>query len=74
MTRPGLNSSKKGLNDFTKYSSLGFEMAAIIVAGTFGGYKLDQWLKNEFKVLTLVFMIVSVILSITYGIRNFLKK
>jgi hypothetical protein len=74
MTRPGLNNSKKGLNDFIKYSSLGFEMAAIIVAGTFGGYKLDQWLKNEFKALTLVFMIVSVILSIIYGIRNFLKK
>jgi hypothetical protein len=74
MTRPGLNNSKKVLNDFIKYSSLGFEMAAIIVAGTFGGYKLDQWLKNEFKALTLVFMIVSVILSIIYGIRNFLKK
>jgi hypothetical protein len=49
-------------------------MVAIIAAGTFGGYKLDQWLENEFKAFTIILMSVSVILAILYGIRNFLKK
>lgn len=68
------NKNKKSFDDFIKYSNLGFEMLAIIVAGTFGGYKIDQWMDNEVKVFTLVLMTLSVVLSILYGIRNFLKK
>lgn len=74
MTQLKSNHNKKGFDDFIKYSNLGFEMVAIIAAGTFGGYKLDQWLENEFKAFTIILMSVSVILAILYGIRNFLKK
>jgi len=49
-------------------------MMAIIGAGTFGGYKIDQWMKNEFKGFTLGLMIFSVVLAIIYGTRNLLKK
>jgi hypothetical protein len=49
-------------------------MMAIIGAGTFGGYKLDQWMKNEFKGFTLGFMILSVIMAIFYSTRNLLRK
>jgi hypothetical protein len=49
-------------------------MAAIIFIGTFGGYKIDQWMKNEFKGFTFGLMVVSVVLSIIYGVRNLLKK
>jgi hypothetical protein len=49
-------------------------MMAIIAAGTFGGYKIDQWMKNDFKGFTLGLMILSVILSIFYATRNLLKK
>lgn len=65
---------KTGFDNFVQYSSLGFEMMAIIGAGTFAGYKIDQWMKNEFKGFTLGLMIVSVILSIIYGTKNLLKK
>jgi len=68
------NKDKKKFDDFIRYSSLGFEMIAIIAIGTFGGYKIDQWLDHEFKSFTLVLMVVSVILSILYGVRNLLKK
>jgi tetrahydromethanopterin S-methyltransferase subunit B len=49
-------------------------MMAIIAAGTFGGYKIDQWMKNEFKGFTLGLMILSVVLAIFYATRNLLKK
>ena len=68
------NKRKTGFDNFIRYSSLGFEMMAIIGFGTFGGYKIDQWQGNDFKGFTLGFMIVSVILAIIYGTRNLLKK
>ena len=72
-----LKPNKKGkgkFDEFIQYSSLGFEMLAIIVLGTWGGYKLDQWLNHDFKVFTFILMVVSVIISILYGIRSLLKK
>ena len=68
------NTYKNKIDNFIRYSSLGFEMMAIIGAGTFGGYKIDQWIKNEFKGFTLGLMIFSVVLAIIYGTRNLLKK
>ena len=65
---------KKGIDTFIRYSSLGFEMMAIIGLGTFLGYKIDQWLEAQVKGFTLGFMILSVILSIIFGIRNLLKN
>lgn len=65
---------KKGFDTFIRYSSLGFEMMAIIGLGTFLGFKIDQWLNNQFKGFTLGLMILSVILSIILGIRNLLKN
>lgn len=65
---------KKRFDDFIKYSSLGFEMVAIIALGTFGGYKLDQWLDNSFKWFTLIIMAISVIISILYAIRFLLNR
>jgi hypothetical protein len=68
------NNKKKGVDDFIRYSNLGFEMVAIIAIGTFAGYKIDDWMKNEFRGFTLGLLIVSVVLSIFYGVRNLLKK
>jgi hypothetical protein len=65
---------KSSFDSFIKYSSLGFEMMAIIGAGTFGGFKIDQWMKNEFKGFTFGLMIISVVLSLIYGTRSLLKK
>lgn len=66
--------NKNKFDEFIRYTSLGFEMMAIIALGTFGGYKIDQWMNNEFKGFTLGLMILSVVISIIYGIRNILKK
>jgi len=66
--------NKNKVDAFIRYSSLAFEMMAIIALGTFLGFKIDQWMKNEFKGFTLGLMILSVIGSIVYGTRNLLKK
>ncbi|RIJ49691.1 AtpZ/AtpI family protein [Maribellus luteus] len=68
------NNSKNKFDNFVRYSSLGFEMMAIIGGFTFLGYKIDQWMENEFKGFTLVLAIFSVIVAIVYGTRNLLKK
>ena len=49
-------------------------MMAIIGIGTFGGYKIDQWMSNNFMAFTLGLMVLSVILAIIYGTRSLLKK
>jgi F0F1-type ATP synthase assembly protein I len=65
--------NKKKFDVFIRYSNLGFEMMTIIAIGTFLGFKIDQWMNNDFKVFTLVFIILSVIGSIFYATRNLLK-
>lgn len=62
---------KKG-DDFIRYSSLGFEMIAIMGIGTFAGIKIDQWLDLQFPAFTLGLMILSVIGAIYHAIRKFL--
>ncbi len=68
------NNKRKGYESFIRFSSLGFEMMVIIGLGTFLGYKIDQWMENEFKGFTLGLMILSVVLAIFYGTRALLKK
>ncbi|WP_319500541.1 AtpZ/AtpI family protein [uncultured Draconibacterium sp.] len=63
----------KKTNSFIRYSSLGFEMMAIIGGFTLLGYKIDQWMNNEFKGFTLTLVIFGVIASIIYGVKNLLK-
>ncbi|MEN8117388.1 MAG: AtpZ/AtpI family protein [Bacteroidota bacterium] len=67
-------SKGNGINNFIRYSSLGFEMMVIIAAFTFLGYKIDQWMENSFKGFTFGLMVFSVILAIIYGTKNLLKK
>jgi hypothetical protein len=57
-----------------RYSAMGFQMAAIIFLATWGGVKLDEYLEMKIPVFTLTFSLLSVILSIYYFIRDFLKK
>jgi len=48
-------------------------MMVMIAMGTFLGYKIDQWMQNEFKGFTLGLMILSAIGSVVYAIRKLLK-
>jgi len=68
------NKPKKKLDNFIRYSSLGFEMMAIIGGFTFLGYKIDEWMQNGFKGFTLGLMVFSVVVAIIHATRSLLKK
>ena len=62
-----------GLNNYAKYSTLAFQMIAIILLGVFGGIQLDKVVPVEFPLFTVLFTILSVILSMYYAIKDLLK-
>ena len=68
-----LKESKKKFDNYIRYSSLAFEMAAIMAIGVFAGFKIDGWLNLSFPVFTLMLMIFSVVAAIYHAIKNFLK-
>jgi hypothetical protein len=70
------NKNKPGdyLNAYARYSSLAFQMLFIILAGVFGGIKLDEWLQWKFPVFTVILSLLAVVLSIYYAVKDFLKK
>ncbi len=72
MKRPN-RKDKNNFDPFIRYSSLGFEMMVMIALGTFLGYKIDQWMQNEFKGFTLGLMVLAAIGSVIYAIRKLLK-
>jgi hypothetical protein len=54
---------------------MGFQMAATIGLGVFGGIKLDEWLGlKKFPVFTIVLSLASVFIAIYLVIKDFLKK
>jgi hypothetical protein len=62
------------LESYARYSSLAFQMFAIIGLGIYGGYKLDQWLQIGFPVFTVLMSIISVAAAIYSAVKDFLKK
>jgi len=62
------------LESYARYSSLAFQMFAIIGLGIYGGVKLDQWLKIGFPVFTVLLSILSVGAAIYTATKDLLKK
>lgn len=67
-----LKKPKKKINHFIRYSSLAFEMVAIMALGVFAGYKIDGWLDLSFPIFTLLLMVLAVVAAIYHAIKNFL--
>ncbi|MCK9421954.1 MAG: AtpZ/AtpI family protein [Bacteroidales bacterium] len=68
-----INDPRKSLNQYARYSSMAIQMLVIILAGVFGGYKIDQWLHTK-PIFTVVLSIVAVFMSIYFVTRDLLKK
>ncbi len=71
---PKFKSKKKQLNEYARYSAMGFQMAAIIFVSTWAGMKLDEVIQVSIPVFTLTFSLLSVALSMYYFIRGSGKK
>lgn len=65
---------KKLLENYARYTTIAFQMLVIILAGVFGGLKLDEVVSWNFPVFTLVLSFLSVILAIYYVTRDLLKS
>lgn len=61
---------KNKLSAYAKYSSIGFQMFAIIGIGTFLGVKLDAYYSNNNNLYTIILSLISVIISIVYVIKR----
>ena len=64
---------QKQLNNYVRYSSLAFQMLGIILVGVFGGMKLDQIIRWEFPVFTVVLSILGVFGSMFFAVKDLLK-
>jgi len=63
---------KNKLKAYAKYSNIAFQMIAIILIGTFGGLKLDEFLNWGIPVFTILFSILSVFIAIYISIKDVL--
>ena len=65
--------SKESLNSYAKYSGIAFQMIFIILAGVYGGIKLDDWLKTKKPVFTALVSVMAVMLAIFLTIKDLIK-
>ena len=72
--RENRRQKQKQFNAYARYSSLAVQMMVIIVVGTFGGFRLDNYLGWNFPVFTIVLSLLSVGIAIWYAIKDLLKK
>lgn len=73
--QPKPNKEKRPpLESYARYSSLAFQMFAIIGLGIFGGVKLDEWANIGFPVFTVLLSIISVAAAIYTAVKDLLKK
>lgn len=62
------------LRDYARYSSLAFQMLAIILLAVFGGIRLDKWLAWKFPLFTVIGALAGVGMSIYFAVKDLLKK
>lgn len=68
-----LEEKKKSLQGYARYSSIAFQMFAIIGLGIFAGYKLDEWILGGIPVFTVIFSLLSVTGAIYLVVKDLLK-
>jgi len=67
------NLSNKGIRDFARYSGMAFQMIGIILITTWGGVKLDELLKFETPVFTIILSLLGVFAALYTVLRDFIR-
>jgi hypothetical protein len=49
-------------------------MAAIIVIMSYAGLKLDEWLKTENSIFTIVLSLLSIVAAMYFAIKDLIKR
>lgn len=69
-----LDKGKNQVNNYLKYSGLGFQIAATVAVGVFIGYELDKWLHTAMPYFTAFVSLVFVFLALYIGLKDFSKS
>lgn len=72
MTDP--EDKKKSINNFAKYSSISFQMIAIIGIFAFAGYKIDAARNSKTPIFTAILSLLGVVLSLYQVVRQLNKN
>lgn len=68
-----LEEGKRQVNNYLRYSGLGFQIAGTIAAGVFIGYMLDKWAHTTQPYFTAAFGLLFVFLGLYLGLKDFFK-
>lgn len=69
----GQNQNRNWLKNYAKYSAIGFQMAAIILLGLWGGMKLDEYFEFSAPIFTVVLTFLSFGAALYYLFRGITK-
>jgi len=60
------------VNNYIKYTQMGFQMAIIITLGAFGGKKLDAYLSLQMPVFTIILSLLSIAAALYLALKDFI--
>jgi hypothetical protein len=61
------------MRNYTRYSTIAFQMIIIVLGGVFLGFKIDQWLHLEKHIFLVILSILSGFLALYLAFRDLLK-
>ncbi|HEX3383642.1 MAG TPA: AtpZ/AtpI family protein [Mucilaginibacter sp.] len=70
---PNEKGGKPPLNDYVKFTGMGFQMIAIIAIFTYIGYRIDESMHHQTKWVTAMLALIGVFISM-YVVISSLKK
>jgi len=65
---------KPKVNNYVRYSSMVFQMAAVIGLGVWGGRALDKYLDMKFPAFTLLFLFIAIFGGMYWTLKDLLRK
>lgn len=70
----GIEEGKKEVNNYLKYSGIGFQIMGVVAVGFLIGYGLDKWLQTSKPYFTAVISVLFVVLALYIAFKDFLRK
>lgn len=65
---------KPRVNNYVKYSSMVFQLAAVIGLGVWGGRSLDKYLDLKFPAFTLTFLFLAIFAGMYWTLKDLIRK
>ncbi|MFP5080596.1 AtpZ/AtpI family protein [Pedobacter sp. JCM 36344] len=69
-----MDDNNKNVNNFARYSSIGFQMLATIGVFAFIGFKLDKYNQTKAPIFSAIFSLIGVIISLYQVVKQLNKK